>query len=215
MRRGETWGSPATGPPDVVVAGGDPHIARVVSDHPGARVALAEPSASDIASAVGLTSAASPGETELALDAIDLGDGTVAVNVVVLGVPPDRLRRWHRRRALTVSVDDRPVFAGRASTVVVATGQYLRGADVVPRGHPGDGRIEVQVYALDPGQRAGMRRRLPGGTHVPHPAIVQVAGRRVDVAALRPWALEVDGCRAGRRAALRVGVRAGAWRLLV
>ena len=39
-------------------------------------------------------------------------------------------------------------FSERATTVVVLVGQYLRGADVSPRGHPGDGAAEVQVYAM-------------------------------------------------------------------
>ena len=47
------------------------------------------------------------------------------------------------------------------------------GHDVVPRGHPGDGRVEVQVYAVRPGQRAGVRSRLPQGVHLPHPDITQ------------------------------------------
>ena len=47
-----------------------------------------------------------------------------------------------------IEVDGQPWFAGSATTVVIANGQFLRGADIVPRGHPGDGRLEVQVYEL-------------------------------------------------------------------
>jgi len=104
-----------------------------------------------------------------------------------------------------VTVDGRAVHDGPATTVVVASGQFLRGHDVVPRGHPGDGRAEVQVYAVARGQRSGVRRRLPLGTHVPHPEITQTAGRRVDVvAARRPLGLELDGI--GLPAAERVTV---------
>jgi YegS C-terminal NAD kinase beta sandwich-like domain len=93
-----------------------------------------------------------------------------------------------------VTVDGRAVHDAPATAVVVASGQYLRGNDVVPRGHPGDGRAEVQVYAVPRGPRAGVRDRLPQGVHLPHPDITQSSGRRVEVlTGDRPVALEVDG----------------------
>jgi diacylglycerol kinase family enzyme len=116
---------------------------------------------------------------------------------------------------MVVEVDGRERFTGRAATVVVANGQYLHGLDVVPRGHPGDGRIEVQVYAQEPGQRAAMRHRLTQGTHVPHPGIVQATGRRVRVTCGRDLALEVDGRPRGRAREITVEVHPGALRLLV
>ncbi len=82
--------------------------------------------------------------------------------MVVLGVPPDRLRRFSRRISVTVTVDGTEWFTGKATTVVVATGEFRDGLDLVPRGHPGDGRVEVQVYALAPRERAGMRARARG-----------------------------------------------------
>jgi len=199
----------------VTVLGGDAEIAAEVRARPGARLGLDPGGHSDIARAVGLGHHEAAGTTDLPMDAIDVDGGMVVVNALVLGVAPERLRWWHRRRPVVVRVDGREVFDGVATTVVVATGQYLRGADVVPRGHPGDGRIEVQVHALDPGQRAGMRRRMVTGAHVPHPGIVQAGGRRVEVSAPGGWPLEVDGCARGARSGLTATVRAGAWRLVV
>jgi hypothetical protein len=82
-----------------------------------------------------------------------------------------------------------------ATAVVVASGQFLRGADLVPRGHPGDGRAEIQVYAVSRGQRAGVRSRLPQGVHLPHPDITQMGtSGRVEIRADRgPLPVEVDG----------------------
>ena len=99
--------------------------------------------------------------------------------MVVVGVAPDRMRWWSRTFLARSAVDGRLVHAGGAvSAVVVASGQFLRGADVVPRGHPGDGRAEVQVYAPARRSAAAMRGRLPLGTHLPHPRISQArAGR--------------------------------------
>jgi hypothetical protein len=85
----------------------------------------------------------------------------------------------------------------------------------VPRGHPADGRVEVQVYALDPGQRRAMRGRLATGTHVPHPHIVEAAGRHIEVSVPVPWPLEVDGRPRGALRGLTATVRAHGWRLIV
>jgi YegS C-terminal NAD kinase beta sandwich-like domain len=214
IRRGEPWGSPVAGPPVARGAGGDAELADLVARHPGARLEFRPDASCDLARAVGLT-ATSAGAFELTLDAIALDDDVVAVNAVVAGPAPDRLRRWHRRRPVAVHVDDRPVYYGRATTVVVANGQFLRGADLVPRGHPGDGRLEVQVYGVAPGQRGRLRRRLAAGGHLPHPEIVTAAGRRVDVRWARPARVDADGRAEGRRAHLAATVVPGAFVLVV
>ena len=140
----------------------------------------------------------------------------MAVNMVVLGAGPDRLRWWSRAVAVEVTIDGRERFRGRATTVLVASGQYLRGADVVPRGHPGDGRAEVQVYALARGERRAMRRRLAQGAHVPHPRIRESSGRRIEVrVGGRGLVLETDGAAHGRRRELTVEVVPGVLRVLV
>jgi YegS C-terminal NAD kinase beta sandwich-like domain len=193
IRKGEPWGRPAAGPPDLSVEGDDADLAAAVRSRPGARVRFVADATSDLARAVGL--AADPSAaTELPVDGLLVeGSGELAVNMVVVGTPPDRLRAWHRRRPCTVEVDGRVVFHGRATTVVVATGEFLRGLDVVPRGHPGDGRCEVQVYAMRAPARSSMRRRLPGGDHVPHPEIVQLGGRAVVTRFGSPRPVELDG----------------------
>jgi hypothetical protein len=223
MRRGEPWGEPLgdAGRTGLDVTGGDAALASAVAEHPDAVFRFVPSAGSDFARAIGLTGAPS-GTTALICDGLRLPDGTVAVNAVVFGVAPDRLRWWHRRRPVSVEVDGRAVGAGRATTVVVANGQFLRGGDVVPRGHPGDGRIEVQVYTLEPRERSGMRARLSRGAHVPHPRIAERAGRAVTVrwvapsrgrARRRPW--EVDGVPRGDSEGADLSVAAGAVRVLV
>jgi hypothetical protein len=239
IRKGEPWGRPATGPFDVEVHGGDHDLAVAVQSCTGARVRFVAGDGSDLALAVGL--AGPPAEavgdaaghavgdaaagTELPVDGL-LVDGLVAdggalavnmlaVNMIVLGRPPDRLRAWHRRVPCRVTVDDRVVFDARATTVVVANGQFLRGLDVVPRGHPGDGRFEVQVYALRAGSRDKMRRRLPLGEHLPHPDIHQVSGRVVTARFGAPQPLEIDGRSRSPRPEITVRVVPEALVLLV
>jgi diacylglycerol kinase family enzyme len=114
-----------------------------------------------------------------------------------------------------VEIDGRVAFSGSATTVLIANGQFLRGNDVVPRGHPGDGRVEVHVYALAPAERRGMRRRIPAGDHLPHPRIRTFSSKSVTVTTSRPLGLELDGHRAGRSQGITVEVLPGACRLLV
>ena len=163
LRHGEPWGHTATGPPDVEVAGDDADLVAAAVSRPGALVRFRPTPRSDLARALGLGSDGS-GATEVAIDALAIDPDDSAVDRAAPSTPSTRSCSGGRRigcggppapRDITVRVDGRAWFSGRATTVVVANGQFLRGADLVPRGHPGDGWAEVQVYAL--GRRA--RRR--------------------------------------------------------
>ena len=221
MRPGEEWGRPATDDDRgraVVVGGGDAALAAAVAADPGG---LWRPDpAGDLARALGIR-ADTPGARVVPCDAVVVADGPPAVNAVVLGTAPDRLHRLHRRRPVEVTVDDRRLTGPdggtlAATTVVVASGQYLRGLDLVPRGHPGDGRLEVLVLGLAPGERGPMRRRLPTGQHLPHPRIVTATGRRVRVAwADEPRPVEVDGAERAPQAVVDLAVSPGVVELLV
>ncbi len=207
VRRGQPWGRTPLGPPDAEVTGDDAALAAVAAARPGARVRLV-PRRSDLALALGLPDVPAEPRVEVPVDglALDHPPG-LAVNAVVLGVTPDRLRWASRRWSVEVAVDGRVRFEGRVGSVVVASGQYLRGADLVPRGHPGDGRIEVQVYELRRRERRAMRRRLPSGSHVPHPRVHELSGRRVEVRAHRQaLPLEADGHTQAAAAAVRFEV---------
>ena len=135
------------------------------------------------------------------------GFHAVAVNAVVVGRAPDRVAAWTRARM--------PLPTGPAWAAVVANGQFLRGFDLVPRGHPGDGRAEFQAYGVAAGQRREMRRRMRSGTHVPHPRIAERSVRAVTIDAGRPLPIEADGVPVGVAATVTVTVEPGAFRLLV
>lgn len=228
IRKAEPWGEPFGGAPDAEVEGADSQLAALLDGRgerrpgePGPVVCFRASPASDLARALGLAVGSAPPPLErqtqvaLPIDALlveatgESGDAPGwqghAVNAVTLGTPLARVSRFTRTVELRVVLDGRPVFEGAATTVVVASGQFVDGLDVVPRGHPGDGRIEVQVYALRAGERAAMRARLPRGGHVPHPRIAELGGRRVEVVADRsPLPLVVD--REARPPARRVRV---------
>jgi hypothetical protein len=200
IEKGKPWERPASGPPAWRVEGDDAALAAAVRDQPGARVGFRPAPTSDLARALGIHGSADA-TLDLAVDALRVaadGRELFAVNMVVVGTAPDRAGWFSAAPELRVEVDGRVVHDGAATTVVIASGQFLRGNDVVPRGHPGDGRAEVQVYAVPRGQRSGVRRRLPQGTHLPHPAITQTTGRRIDVVSAKRGAkhgvgLEIDG----------------------
>ena len=241
IKPGQPWGTEASGPPDFDVVGGDRALAaaigRGVTDP---LVRFAAGSDSDLARAVGLVAGAASTGVALPLDALTVaasppsgvrlpeysGKGTPvqgnsgsvtveAVNSVVVGIAPDQLRAWHRPAGLSVEVDGVAVEAARATSLVVMNGQYLRGLDLSPRGHPGDGVAEAQLYALPPGARRAMRSRLATGAQLPHPGITIRRARRIVVRSSSPAALEVDGVPAGRITGLEITLHPAAYRLLV
>jgi YegS C-terminal NAD kinase beta sandwich-like domain len=218
IEKGRPWERPASGPAEWQVEGDDATLAAAVRDHPGARIEFRPGAGSDLARALGLHAGGGTA-LELGLDGLRvLADDRelFAVNMVVVGAAPDRTGRFTRAPEVRVRVDERVAHDGRATGVVVASGQHLRGADVVPRGHPGDGLIEVQVYAVGRGARAGVRARLPQGVHLPHPDITQTRGRHVEVRADRgPVPLEVDGVAVPPAALVTVDVVPGAFVLVL
>jgi hypothetical protein len=201
------------------VTGGDATLASALGNGGGdPLVRFAAAPGSDLARAVGLLAGAASTGVALPLDVLEVVAGVVravAVNSVVVGMAPDRLRAWHRPARFSVEIDGAPVEAGSATTLVVMNGQYLRGLDVSPRGHPGDGTAEAQLYALPVGARRAARSRLAVGAHLPHPAITIRRAKRVVVRAARPVPLEVDGVRLGQVTEVHVDLRAAAYRLLV
>ena len=244
IAKGEPWGAPSAGPAAIVVDGDDAALAAVVAEHdPGVRLAWRPALDPDFARVVGLGAAIGRATAlDLPCDAMAItllpalpahpprsgSEGLedvrprVAVNMAVFGVAPDRLRWTSPSHRIRVEVDGRVLHDGPASGVVVANGQFLRGADVVPRGHPGDGRLEVQVYAVPRGQRRAFRDRLRTGSHVPHPGIHQATGWSIEVVALgrrrgsaagRP--LELDGAEATMAGGFRADVSEAAFVLVV
>ncbi len=137
-------------------------------------------------------------------DALRLDDGSLACNMVVLGtrptgsdaVRPDRTAgAGPGRRA-----GDRS--PGSRTTVVVATGQFLRGLDLVPRGHPGDGRAEVQVYTRRRAASARTMRARLADRHAPpaSPDPQRRRARRIEIRIRPADPLELDGDRSSAAA---------------
>ena len=218
---GEEWGSPATrsARPRGRRATTPTLAAVAAAAAPGALVRFRPDADSDLARGRRRSIRGRAPGIELPLDVLRARRRPASpCNMVVLGTPPDRLRRWSRgdaRRASTV--DGRAVFDGRATTVVIATGQFLRGLDLVPRGPPG------RRPGRGPGLRARGRRAgraaAPAGDRHPRPAPADHPAHRPPRSRSqpsRPGPLEIDGepVRTRRRRST-VEVVPGAYRLLV
>ena len=98
----------------------------------------------------------------------------------------------------------------RGRLLVAANASFLDCWNVAPRSHPGDGRLDVFDASPRLPVRLAARRRLPSGTHVPHPDITQ----RRTAAAQYDFdpALDVylDGRRLARARTLSLRVEPGA-----
>ncbi len=71
----------------------------------------------------------------------------------------------------------------RASGLVVANGEFLAGLDVVPRAHPGDGKLEILVFEGPARDLWRILPRVASGSHLPHARVRE----------LRPQRAEIDG----------------------
>lgn len=88
---------------------------------------------------------------------------------------------------------------------VATNAGHLGTWNLAPRSHPGDGLLDLLDADLPLGQRLAARRRLPAGTHVPHPGIVErrTGAEQVEFEGATPiW---LDGRRVGE--ARRLSVR--------
>ncbi|MGI9053416.1 MAG: hypothetical protein ACR2HQ_12350 [Ilumatobacteraceae bacterium] len=184
VRRGAPWGERVAASQDVVRAASDAEAAAVAS-------------------------AGKP---------VRLGGGDL---LATLGGSADGLNRY-RIDMLRVLADDRHLLAvahvvargrswWRGPVVAALNAEYVGAWDVAPRAHPGDGRFDVmEVDATMPVRsRWQAWRRLPTGTHVPHPQMHLRQAASVTWTFDRRRRLWVDGVRRGTVRSLVVSVEPG------
>lgn len=195
--KGADWGVEGEVPADVVACDGDRALSMAIGD--GRDVVVA---GGDMALTIGASVIPGIGDSgrRLPIDLMDVelirgGQHHVIVassHVMIHGV---------RRRGGRL----------RGEVHWIMNAQYYDGRDLVPRGHPNDGRFEV--LSVDP--RMGPRQRLLAwsrartGRHFPHP--------RLSVRSVKEIVIEcggaivaVDGVRVGRVDSVSVRVRADA-----
>ncbi len=184
IRKGEDWGEVVAAPAELVDVTSDAALAARLArgDHGPLRVR-----SGDLLATVG-SPASGATVRRLPIDVLRVeADGTTwrAVAHVVAR------RSWWRGPVLAVMNVDR-------------LGRW----DVAPRAHPNDGRADVVEVDAAMGVRARWQasKRLPSGTHVPHP---QLHTRRITEATWsfeQPLRLWVDGVDRGTARELRVTV---------
>ena len=137
-------------------------------------------------------------------DRVDVGDEVATLPWDVLEVWADDRHLW----AVAHVVARGLLWSGEV--VAVMNVDHLGLWDVAPRAHPNDGRLDVVHVdaALSWRARWQAKRRLPLGTHVPHPAIRVRQCADVEFQFDRPRRLVVDGVSEGRVQVLRVRVHA-------
>lgn len=194
IRKGEAWGSEVARPTTVRVAHGDAELASWVAADPAGDYAV---DGGDLHRTVGSPRSVGVRSHRLPIDVLDVvtdRDRHLAVAHVVIR------RRWWRGRV---------VF-------VCNVGQVGRW-NVAPRAHPNDGRFDVVDVsaAMRLRDRWEARRRLPTGTHVPHPAISMRSAAEwtwSDPACAHVW---VDGVDTGPATSVTVRIRPDAASVLI
>lgn len=141
----------------------------------------------------------------------------------------DRVRTAEARR-LPIDVGTVALDGGTPRLFVahVVAGRRLRGPvmaamnaqfygqwDVAPRAHPNDGRLDVLEAQLRAGDRWKAWRRLPLGTHVPHPRIAERRVTEAVVELARAVPVRIDGRPAGRARRLAFVCLPDEWTIVI
>jgi hypothetical protein len=81
----------------------------------------------------------------------------------------------------------------RGRVLMVMNAQWLGDWNVGTRAHPNDGLFDVYDFRLGLGDRFRARRRLPTGTHVPHPRIEVRRTAAIQLTLDPPLPVALDG----------------------
>lgn len=185
IRKGEPWGHEVRRPASLQLAHDDAELAAHVAADPTGDHAV---DGGDMHRTVGAPRAAGPTMHRLPIDVLEVVTDRsrhLAVAHVVIR------RRWWRGRV-----------------VFICNVDHLGAWNIAPRAHPNDGRLDV--VEIDAGMsrrdRWEARRRLPTGTHVPHPSIAVRSATEwswSDPGGSHVW---IDGVDIGARTELTVRV---------
>ncbi len=201
IRKGEPWGTAGPLPPGAVVVHSDAEARAVVTE--ARRANLPIPTLGLLGGDLCRTLGGTGDEHRLRSDIathlpVDLGsvllDGRLhwfVAHLVARG-------SWWRGRV-----------------VVAMNAQFLGSWNVVPRGHPNDGRLDL--FDADPSwrERLQARSRLPLGTHVPHPRIEERHVTAVQLDLDRPVPIRLDGEQLGPARTLSIRTEPDALRCVV
>lgn len=202
IKPGQAWGRSVQRPPDLVVVHSDVELAAAISRERGSPIGVG---GGDLGRTLGVTSASAdtlasrPTVNEYPIDLLEVRlDGAeepIVACAHVIARSPWGGGHWLRGRIL-----------------VVMNAEFIGEWDIAPRGHPNDGRVEVVDVdaSMSARERLAARRRLPTGTHVPHPSISTRSVKTGSWQFERPLDVIVDGRRVARASRLSIDVLADA-----
>jgi hypothetical protein len=196
IRKGVDWGTHVPRPDDLVVAASDRELASLVRAQRAGTYALRS---GDLHRTLGSPDPARPGLRLVDMDLLHVDlDGTPALAV-----------------AHVIARRGGPLGWWWGPLLGVFNAEYLGRWDPAPRGHPNDGRAEVVEVRPSMSRRARRQawRRLPSGSHLPHPDITTSHCAETEHTFDPPLDVYLDGQRHGRVRRLRVTVEPDAYRL--
>jgi hypothetical protein len=181
IRKGEAWGEEVAVPPDLTVLDSDLAIHRwlVPQRERGDEVRPLGLGGGDLARTM---SGGAPDR---------FTDRALRVPLDLVRVEADGRTTW----SVAHVVARRSWWRGEV--VLAMNAQYLGAADVAPRSHPNDGKVDV--LRVDPAMAVQTRwqaaRRARTGSHLPHPLLRMTQARQTTVELARPLVVWVDGAR--------------------
>lgn len=101
----------------------------------------------------------------------------------------------YRNRDMTIMVDDQMIYTGKTGMVVVGNGSYFGGGmKIAPHAQIDDGLLEIIVVKdltkMDLLSNVG---NIYKGTHLQHPLVERMPGRKVEVVSPEDIYFEMDG----------------------
>ena len=179
IRKGEAWGTAAPLPADGVVVRSDAEARAVVTDarRAGEPVPPLGLLGGDLCRTLGgLGDEARLRSADAMTFPIDLGEALLDGRLHFFVAHLAARRGWWRGRAL-----------------VAMNAQWLGPWNLGPRAHPNDGLLDVYDARVPVTGVLKVRRRLPQGAHLPHPAIKEQRRGAVQVTLERAMPVRLDG----------------------
>jgi hypothetical protein len=179
IEKGQAWGAPGRLPADGVIVRTDAEARAVVEDAMLSRSPI--PVLGLLGGDLCKTLGGRGDEGRLH------SDDAVTVPVDLVSVLIDGRQHWF----VSHLVVRRGWWKGQI--VAIMNAQWIGKWDVAPRSHPNDGVVDAFDVRLGVNDRLKALRRLPSGTHVPHPQIQERRGDELRFEFHRPTPLYLDG----------------------
>lgn len=179
IEKGKDWGSRGLVAEDVPIVASDRELAALfsVSEGDDSRVTISGPELVGLVPGGDTTTPPRESSNGLAktlgargtIEALRSSERTIVpidLGIVTLAAPGPEISRFVMASSLVISSR---FWAGVTEGAMNAA--FLGEWNVTPTGHPNDGRFDVVRVEMSMSDRLKARKRLPSGTHLPHPDI--------------------------------------------